>query len=99
MPATDMIPATEFCNYHHVELSFIQSLQQSGLISIIIAEEQLYVPENELPRLEKMVRLYYEMDINVEGIETITHLLQRMHELQKQIEMLRNKLNLLGEVE
>jgi len=39
------------------------------------------------------VRLYYEMDINLEGIETITHLLQRMHAMQQQIVGLSNRLS------
>ena len=41
---------------------------------------------------EIMVRLYYEMDINMEGIETINHLLNRMNEMQQEIVKLQNRL-------
>jgi hypothetical protein len=34
------------------------------------------------------------MDINLEGIETITYLLQRMNEMQQQILLLNNKLGM-----
>jgi chaperone modulatory protein CbpM len=94
MPTTDLIAANEFCIYHNIEMSFIYSLQQSGLLAITVVEEQLYVPATELPQLEKLVRLYYEMDINLEGIETITYLLQRMNDMQQQIVQLNNRLSM-----
>ena len=53
-----------------------------------------FVEESELPQLEKLVRLYREMDINLEGIETITYLLQRMNEMQRQIVQLTNRLSM-----
>lgn len=94
MPTTHLIAANEFCIYHNIELSFIYSLLQSGLITGIVVEEKLFVEESELPQLEKLVRLYHEMDINLEGIETITYLLQRMHDMQRQITALENKLQM-----
>lgn len=94
MPTTHLIAANEFCIYHNIELSFIYSLQQSGLITVTVVEEKLFIEESELPQLEKLVRLYHEMDINLEGIETITYLLQRMHGMQRQIAALENKLRM-----
>jgi hypothetical protein len=89
MKTEEMIPANEFCIHHNIELSFIISLKESGLVEIVITEEQVLVPAYELPKLEKLVRLYYEMDINLEGIETITYLLQRMNEMQQQVAALK----------
>ena len=94
MPTTHLIAANEFCIYHNIEPSFIYSLQQSGLIEITVVEEKPFVDESELPQLEKLVRLHREMDINLEGIETITHLLQRMNDMQRQIAMLKNRLSM-----
>jgi chaperone modulatory protein CbpM len=96
MPTEDMVPANEFCIHHNIELSFIYSLNQSGLIKIITVEEKTFVPVSQLNQLEKLVRLYYDMDINLEGIETITYLLQRMNDMQQQIVQLNNKLNVYG---
>jgi chaperone modulatory protein CbpM len=93
MESEDMVLASEFCIHHNVELSLIYSLHKSGLVEIIKIEENTFLPVGELPHLEKLVRLYYEMDINLEGIETITHLLKRINELQQHIILLTNKLN------
>jgi len=91
MQPEEMIPADEFCTHHNIELSFIYSLKESGLIELVSIEEKVFVPVSQLQHLEKMVRLYYEMDINLEGIETITYLLQRMNDMQQQIVQLTNR--------
>ncbi len=94
MQTEEMIPADEFCIHHNIELSFIYSLKESGLIEMSSVEEKVFVPVSQLNQLERLVRLYYEMDINLEGIETITYLLQRMNDMQQQIILLNNRLSI-----
>jgi len=90
MEREDLIPVEDFCIYHNIEYSFISSLEDSGLIRVSSIEQSTYIPTDELQKLEKFVRLHYDLDINVEGIETINHLLEKIEELQKQILQLRN---------
>ncbi len=92
MQPDDMIPATEFCVHHKIELSFIHSLEQHGMIETVVIEENIFLPLSQLDRLEKIVRLHFELDINLEGIETINHLLQRITNMQEQIVGLSNRL-------
>ena len=91
MKTEEMIPVHDFCVHHKIEESFIYSLKDSGLIEISHVEETVCIPVNQLPVLERLVRLY-EMDINLEGIETISYLLQRMNDMQQQIMQLSNRL-------
>lgn len=93
MLTEDMIPAETFCIHHNIEMAFIYSLKNSGLVEIAVIEEKTFVPLSQLPQLEKVVRLYQEMDINLEGIETITYLLQRMNDMQQKIMDLSNRLS------
>ena len=92
MKTEEMVLANEFCLHHKIEMSFITSLKESGLIDIMTIEEKIFVPVNQLHQLEKMMRMHYEMDINIEGVETVTFLLQRMHTMQQQITQLTNRL-------
>lgn len=92
METEQMIPASEFCMYHNIELSFIYSLNESGLIDITNIEENIFVSVSQLKHLETLMRLKDEMDINIEGIETISYLLQRMNDMQHHILQLTNKL-------
>ena len=94
METEDMILANDFCRHHQIDLSFIYSLNESGLIEITNFEEEIFVPVSQLKHLEKLVRFHHEMDINLEGIECITYLLQRINEMQEQITLLNNKLSM-----
>jgi hypothetical protein len=98
MQTEEMIIVNEFCIYHNIELSFVTALKDSGLIELIIVEEKLCMPQNQLPNLEKLVRLY-EMDINLEGIETITYLLSRINDMQHEIQRLNNRLSIYENVD
>lgn len=92
MDMKKLIAAQEFCARHNIEVSFIHSLEETGLIEMKTIEQTGFIPVNQLQQLEKMVRLYYELGINLEGIDTITHLLERITDLQNQVRELQNKL-------
>lgn len=84
----EYIDIEDFCQYYSVEISFVRSLSESGLISVNEEKEHYFIPMEEMPRLEKFARLYYELDINVAGLETIDHLLQKMELLQQELKRL-----------
>ena len=92
MENDEMIRIELICSGYDVEPSFIDSLQEYGLIEITTLEEARFVEAKRINDIEKMIRLHYDMDINIEGIETIVHLLNRLNELQAEMNMLRNKL-------
>ena len=92
MITRELIPAIEFCLHHNIEVSFIESLSQSGLIRVTRHEQQVFVPIDELKKLETYVVLYRELDINLEGIETVAHLLQKIEILQQHVQKLNNRL-------
>ena len=99
MEPAEMIILDEFCASHDVEISFIRSLEEYGLIETIIVNKTLCVPGNELSRLEQIIRLHQELNINPEGIDVINNLLKRIEDMQNEIIELRNKLNFYEENE
>ena len=90
----NMIPAIEFCDCYNIEFSFLHSLQEAGLIEIATIKEIDYIYEGQLYKLEKIIRLYYELDINLEGIEIVINLLERIKDMQDEITLLKNRLRL-----
>jgi hypothetical protein len=92
MQTNYLIAVDEFCANHNIEISFISTLQQNGLIEITTIKETGFIDQDQLLQLEKIVRLYYELDINLEGIETINYLLQRISSMQDEIRTLRNRI-------
>ena len=90
----NLISADDFCINHNIEISFISSLHENGLIDITTIDETVYIYPNQLAQLEKISRFYYELGINLEGIETIIYLLDRIDEMQNEIIILQNRLRL-----
>jgi len=97
MQTEDIIVLDEFCSHHQVEISFIQSLEEYGLIETVIVNETICVRGHELSKLEQIVRLHQQLNINPEGIDAINILLKRIEKMQNEINELRNKLNFYEE--
>jgi hypothetical protein len=94
MRTENLVAVDAFCASHNIEISFISSLQQKGLIEIITKEQTFFIETEQLPQVEKFIRFYYDLDINIEGIETISHMLERIRSMQDEIIALRNRLRL-----
>jgi chaperone modulatory protein CbpM len=92
MQTEDLIPVSEFCSCHQIEFTFVRTLHDSGLIGMTVREGTAFLSSEELPLLEKFVRWHYELSINQEGIEAISHLLSKVDVLHEEIRTLRNKL-------
>ena len=88
---TNLIATTDICTYHEVEYTFISSLSEAGLVKLKVVNKTTYIPESELQKLERMIRLHNELEINVAGIEAITHLLERVEQMQEEMRRLRNR--------
>lgn len=83
---------SECLKIYEVEESFIESLQDVGLIQVIDENNDRFITYEDLSELEQFIRWHYEMDINVEGIDALHHMLQRVRSLQSEIEQLRREL-------
>jgi len=92
MAKEHLISTSEFCVYYNVEHTFITSLQEAGLVEITMVNETKYIPEEELQKLERMVHLHNDLEINIAGIEAITHLLERVELMQENMRSLQNRL-------
>ena len=92
MQNQDLIAVEEICIHHNIEASFIYNLQKTGLIEVITLHESLYIQHDQLSQLEKYIAFHYTLEINMEGIETISHLLLQIDGLQAEVNTLKNRL-------
>jgi len=93
MEMTNYISIQQFCSNYDVPMSFINALQEYDLVEITITDNEHYLKTNQLNDVEKMMRLHYELEINLEGIDAIYHLLKQVENLQDELMKLQNKLN------
>lgn len=94
MNSKNLIQIKQFCVYHEIENTFITELHNYGLVQIIVLEEDEYLQPEQLPAVEKMIRLHYDLKINIEGIDVIANLLDKIEALQQNLTTTQNKLRL-----
>jgi len=94
MQNENLIPVALCCEHYKVEVSFIQTLQQYGFIHIVSEDSTQYIDADDLLAIEKFMRMHYELDINMQGIEAINFLLERVKNMQHEISYLKSKLNI-----
>ena len=92
MQPNHLIPVREFCVHNHVEITFIQFLAQQGLVDTVAIEQAVYIQPEQLPRLEKFVRLHQDLAIHPNDLDVVNDLLDRMEDLQHEVARLQNRL-------
>lgn len=92
MATKNTISVEQFCRHYGIDAVFMDSLIEHGLTEITIIENTRHIPQKKIRDIERMIRMHYDLDINVEGIEAISHLLNRMDSLQKELNVFKNKL-------
>ena len=91
MERKDFLTADECSEYYEIEISFISSLHERGLINLTTIEKESFVHHDQLTDLEKFVRLHYDLNINLEGIEALAHVLNKMKAMREDMISLQNK--------
>ncbi|CAH8282373.1 MerR-like DNA binding protein [Mariniflexile fucanivorans] len=94
METQKLIPIQLICNRYNVPVSFINTLQEFQLVEIIVENEDYYIHTKQIKEVEKMIRLHYDLEINLEGVDAIYNLLKQVKSLKQEITMLHNRLRL-----
>ncbi len=94
MSIENFIPVNTLCTHYKVELSFFNNLNTIGLIEIQTIEELQYVHQDSIYEIEKMIRMHQDLEVNIEGIDVVFNLLQKIDALKKEIHTVRNRLRL-----
>ncbi|WP_316789310.1 chaperone modulator CbpM [Pedobacter frigoris] len=91
---TQLITITEYCVNYNIEPSFIISLEDQGIITLELVDTEKYISVAQLKEMERYIHLHYDLEINIEGIDAIRHLLDKVDHMQKEITELRSRLRL-----
>ncbi len=91
MEKINKISVDQLCVHYSIETSFVYELDERGLIQLKRSGKQTYIAYEHLTDLEKYMRLHYDLEINMEGIEAINHLLSKIKNLQNELKKLQNE--------
>ena len=92
MATQKRVAVKEFCLHHNIAIDFIDELHHNDVIQLVMVKRSRYIPAKNLHSLEKIVRLYNDLNINFEGIQTILHLLSTLEKKEVELTDLRNRL-------
>ena len=94
MNMENLISIPELCIHYTVEMSFFTNLSEMGLLEIKTIESKQYIDSDAIYEIEKMIRMHQELDVNIEGIDVVFNLLQKIDRLQNELTALKNRLRL-----
>lgn len=92
MEEVKKISIEQCCIYYKIEASFVQELNEHGLIELTRSDKEAFIAYEQLGNLEKYMHLHYDLEINMPGMEAISHLLSRLQTLQQEIKKLQGGL-------
>ncbi len=87
-----LISVREFVAYHQLDLSFVVTLEERGMLDIITIESLPYLHPDQLGPLERLIRLHRELAVHVDDLDIVAHLLERLERAQEQVSELQNRL-------
>jgi len=82
------------CTQYNIEISFVDALNNMGLIEIEVIEQNSFIHQDHIGDLEKIIRLYKELNVNLEGIDVVFNLLEKERELRNELISIKNRLRL-----
>lgn len=88
------IEVSKLCLHYNADLTFFSNLNDYGLIEIVTIEQSQYILQDKIPELEKMIRIHDELNVNIEGIDVIINLLQKIDDLQTDLNSIKNRLKI-----
>ncbi|MEL4455201.1 chaperone modulator CbpM [Lutimonas vermicola] len=94
MDTQNYIPVLHLCDLYHAEISFFKELNDVGLIEIVSVKNTMYVHEDHLYEVERIIRIHTELNVNIEGVDVVLNLLGKLEELQSELNRIQNRLRL-----
>lgn len=88
------IPVHTICTCYQIEVSFLNDLNEIGLIEINTIETVSYIHVDQISAIEKMIRLHHELDVNIEGIDVVLNLLNKIDAMQAELTTVRRRLRM-----
>lgn len=65
------------------------------MIAIQVIQDDKYVHIDDLNEIEKMIKFYYDLGINLEGIDVVFNLLLQNEALRRELDIAHQKLKAL----
>ncbi len=88
------ISVSKFCVNYDIPQQFIDSLSKYDLVEIIEVETTKHIHIDDINRIERLMRIHFDLDVNFEGLDIINNLIEQINTLQDEVSRLKSRLEL-----
>lgn len=92
MENSNCISIEKISIHYSVPVSFFTELEEMKLIEIVILDEAKHIEVQHIKAVEKLIRLHFELNINMEGLDVVNNLLDEVIRLKDENLYLKNRL-------
>ena len=92
MELENLLSLDIFCDHYRIDPTFIESLNDLEIIELISVNGETYLHHDSLEKTEKIIRLHLDLSINLEGIDVILQLLDKIDNLENELAAVKNDL-------
>lgn len=94
MDKEKLIPIEQLCLHYEVEMSLFYELQEFEIIEIHSIEDSVFIHEDKVGMLEKVLRMQQDLNLNLEGVDAVLKLLNKIDNMESELRLLKNRLRL-----
>lgn len=92
METKSLIQIEQLCTNCNIDQSFVLSLYELGHIEVIEEHNGYFIEDSQIKSLETLIYFHTQLDINLEGVDAIAHLLKKVDSLQNELTQLNSRL-------
>ena len=94
MDTEKYIPVLHLCDLYQLGVFFFKELNEEGLIELISRQNSMYLHEEKLYKVERIIRIHRELNVNIQGIDVVLNLLEKVDALQNEMNSIQSRLRL-----
>ena len=80
----EKISREDVLKHYNIEVHFLDSLEEFGLLKTVEEDHVKYIYYEELPNLERYANWHYDLEVNLPGLEILQNLLNKMDVLLRE---------------
>ncbi|TDS20802.1 MerR-like DNA binding protein [Maribacter caenipelagi] len=94
MNSENYIQIEVYCERTQTPREFIDDLLEFDMIEVRQIENKIYVEPEYIVEIERIYRLREDLGINMEGIDTLNHMIKKVNRLEQELKLLRDRLTI-----
>jgi len=92
MEIINYISINQLSTVYNISIDLVIVLEEEGLVQLENIKQVQYLHHDNLSLFEKILRIHNELKVNIEGIDVVLNLLDKINGLQDELTTTQNKL-------